>query len=64
MLVTTTERGEAAYRAASERQERWADALAADLSPEGIEAAGRLLRESQRWLNAASVSPPVERKGP
>jgi len=59
-----TTRGEAAYRTASERQERWADALATDLSPEGIEAAGMLLRELQRRLNASAVSPAmIEKKG-
>ena len=50
MLVTMTERGERAYRAATERQGRWAEALAADLSPEAIEAAAALLREMQRRL--------------
>ncbi|WP_336485474.1 MarR family winged helix-turn-helix transcriptional regulator [Methylobacterium nigriterrae] len=50
MLVTMTERGEGAYRAASERQGRWAEALAAGLSPEKIEAAADLLREMQRRL--------------
>jgi DNA-binding MarR family transcriptional regulator len=63
MLVTMTERGEATYRAASERQERWADALATDLSPESIEAAGILLRELQRRLNATAVLPLVEKEG-
>ncbi|KAB1073411.1 MarR family winged helix-turn-helix transcriptional regulator [Methylobacterium planeticum] len=50
MLVTMTERGAGAYRAASERQGRWAEALSAGLPPEGIEAAGDLLREMQRRL--------------
>lgn len=53
MLVTMTERGTSAYRAASERQERWADVLAAGLSPKGIEAASLLMRELQRRLEAS-----------
>lgn len=64
MLVVMTERGEAAYRAASERQERWAEALASGLSPEGVEAAGTLLRELQRRLDrtrAPNVEPQEER---
>ena len=44
MLVVATERGEAAYRVAIERQERWTDTLAAGLSPEAFEAARALLR--------------------
>lgn len=48
MLVVMTDGGEAAYQAASARQEGWADALAASFSPERIEAAGDLLRELQR----------------
>jgi DNA-binding MarR family transcriptional regulator len=57
MLVTMTERGISAFRAASERQQRWADVLAAGLSPTGIEAASRLLRELQRRLTASTPSP-------
>jgi DNA-binding MarR family transcriptional regulator len=53
MLVTMTERGESAYRAASERQGRWADVLAAGQSPEDIEAASLLMRELQRRLEAS-----------
>ena len=53
MLVTMTELGSSAYRAASERQERWADLLAAGLSPEDIEAASFLMRELQRRLEAS-----------
>ena len=56
MLVTMTEQGEAAYSAASERQGRWAEALAADLSPESIKAAGDLLRELQRRLTAPTTT--------
>ena len=51
MLVMMTERGEAAYRAASARQERWAERLAAGLSPASIEAAAFVLRELQRRLD-------------
>jgi len=51
MLVAMTEHGEAAYRQASARQERWADDLAAGLPPEAIEAAGILLRTLQQRLN-------------
>lgn len=57
MLVTMTERGESAYRAASVRQEQWADALAHDLSHGGVETAGRLLRELQRRLAGSAPSP-------
>ncbi|HEY1863924.1 MAG TPA: MarR family transcriptional regulator [Roseiarcus sp.] len=57
MLVTMTECGESVYRAASERQERWADALADGLSHEGVEAASRLLRELQQRLVASTPSP-------
>ena len=53
MLVVTTEAGEAVYRAASARQERWADALAAGLSAERVEATSALLREMQRRLDEA-----------
>lgn len=56
MLVTMTERGEAAYHAASGRQKGWADALAVGLSLEGIEAAGLLLRALQRRLDAPATS--------
>lgn len=55
MLVLATERGEAAYRAASERQERWAKDLTAGLTPEEFEAASTLLREMQRRM--AETSP-------
>ena len=55
MLVMMTERGEAAYSAASARQERWADALAVGLSPKSVEAAGLLLRELQRRLNVPAT---------
>jgi DNA-binding MarR family transcriptional regulator len=57
MLVTMTERGTSAFRAASERQERWADVLAAGLSHDGVEAAGRLLRELHRGLANSNPSP-------
>lgn len=60
MLVTMTEAGEAAYRAASERQERWADALAAGLPPESIEAACILLRELQRRLDQPATPAATE----
>ena len=56
MLVNMTERGEEAYRAASKRQGRWAEALAADLSPERIEAAADLLREMQRRLAGSTTT--------
>jgi DNA-binding MarR family transcriptional regulator len=54
MLVTMTERGIGAFRAASERQERWADVLAAGLSPEDIEAASLLMRDLQRRLDPSA----------
>jgi DNA-binding MarR family transcriptional regulator len=53
MLVAMTERGETAFRAAMGRQEVWADVLAAGLSPESVEAAGALLRELRRRLDAS-----------
>jgi len=61
MLVVATERGEAAYRTAIERQERWADDLTAGLSPEGFEAASALLREMQRRLDTAQPAPAARR---
>jgi DNA-binding MarR family transcriptional regulator len=59
MLVAMTERGESAYRAASERQGRWADVLAAGLSPKDIEAADALLRELKRRLDNPSITTTV-----
>ena len=56
MLVTMTQGGNSAYRAASERQKHWADALAAGLSPEGVGAAGLLLCELRRRLDPSSPS--------
>jgi DNA-binding MarR family transcriptional regulator len=50
MLVVATERGEAAYRFAIERQERWTDTLAAGLSPKAFEAASSLLREMRQRI--------------
>ena len=50
MLVAMTERGQEAYGAASERQGRWAEALADGLSAKQIESAAELLRELQRRL--------------
>ena len=63
MLVTMTMQGEAAYRTASERQEGWADALAAGLVPDGIEAASNLFRELRQRLNAATSQDYVENQG-
>lgn len=57
MLVVMTDDGEAAYQAALARQEGWADALAADLSSDRIEAAGTLLRELQRRLRDSAAVP-------
>ncbi len=54
-----TERGEAAFRTASERHGRWAEVLMADLSPERIEAAGELLREIQRRIARSTVADSV-----
>jgi DNA-binding MarR family transcriptional regulator len=50
MLVVMTDEGEVAYRAATARQEGWADALAVGLSLESLETAGDLLRDLQRRL--------------
>ncbi|WP_267427347.1 MarR family transcriptional regulator [Methylobacterium sp. GC_Met_2] len=54
MLVAMTEKGEAAYREASERHGRWAEILMADLPPERIEAASDLLREIQRRIASST----------
>ena len=54
MLVTMTDGGNSAYCAASERQKRWADALAAGLSPKDIKAASVLMRELQRRLDPST----------
>ena len=50
MLVLLTEAGESAYRAAMQRQERWADDLTAGLTAQDVEAAGGTLRELRRRL--------------
>jgi DNA-binding MarR family transcriptional regulator len=63
MLVTMTELGSSAYRAASQRQERWAVALAAGLSPEHIEAASGLMHELQRRLGASPSITATTRSG-
>jgi DNA-binding MarR family transcriptional regulator len=60
MLVVATERGDTAYRAAIARQERWADALTAGLSPEAFEAAGTLLREMQRRIEESDPAAAIE----
>jgi DNA-binding MarR family transcriptional regulator len=57
MLVTMTEQGEAAYRAAIARQEPWADALARGLSAQDIEAGANLLRALRLRLAASDVPP-------
>lgn len=44
MLVLLTETGEAAYRAAMERQGRWADVLVDGLAPGSLDEAARTLR--------------------
>jgi DNA-binding MarR family transcriptional regulator len=54
MLVTMTQGGNSAYRAASERQARWADAFARGLSPKETEAASLLMRELQRRLDPST----------
>jgi DNA-binding MarR family transcriptional regulator len=56
MLVAMTEKGEAAYRAASERHGRWAETLMADLPPERIEAASELLRDIQRRIASSAAT--------
>jgi DNA-binding MarR family transcriptional regulator len=55
MLVVTTDTGDAVYRAASERQERWADALTSGLQAETFEAASALLREMRGRLPEAQA---------
>ena len=59
MLVAMTQRGEAAYRAASERHGQWVEDLMADLSPERIEAASELLREIQRRIATSRIADPA-----
>lgn len=59
MLVVMTEAGAAAYRAASARQERWADTLASGLPAESFEAASELLREMQRRLDGPHAPTPA-----
>ncbi|MEL6062592.1 helix-turn-helix domain-containing protein [Methylobacterium sp. DCY52] len=54
MLVTMTAAGEAAYRAAHARQQRWAEALADGLSAEAVTAAGDLLRTLRGRLDSAT----------
>jgi DNA-binding MarR family transcriptional regulator len=61
MLVVMTEKGDAAYRAASERHGRWAETLMADLPPERIEAASEVLRDIQRRI-ASSIGTPATTK--
>jgi DNA-binding MarR family transcriptional regulator len=61
MLVAMTEKGEAAYRTASERHGRWAETVMADLPPERIEAASEVLRDIQRRI-AGSTSTSVAMK--
>lgn len=56
VLALLTEAGEAAYRAAMARQERWADRLAAGLAPEAVEAARGTLRELRRRLDDRAAS--------
>ena len=67
MLVVATERGEAAYRVAIERQERWTDTLAAGLSPEAFEAASTLLREMRERIErsepAAAIGTRTQTQG-
>ncbi len=50
MLVALTERGEAAYRAVSERHGCWVEAVMAGVAPERIAAASALLREIHRRI--------------
>ena len=59
MLVAMTEKGEAAYRTASERHGRWVEEFMADLSPESIEAARDLLRAIQRRIASSGVVNPA-----
>ncbi|MCJ2011508.1 MarR family winged helix-turn-helix transcriptional regulator [Methylobacterium sp. J-076] len=61
MLVAMTEKGEAAYRDASERHGRWAETLMADLPLERIEAASELLREVQRRIASSTDTPAATR---
>ena len=62
MLVVMTDAGDAAYRAACERQERWADALANGLPAESFEAASGLLREMQRRLDESRAPTSLSRR--
>lgn len=51
MLVVMTDKGEAAYRAALDRQSRWAETVARDLSSDEMTAASTVLRALQRRLD-------------
>jgi DNA-binding MarR family transcriptional regulator len=50
-LILLTERGEAAYRAATDRQRPWAAALASEFSSEVLQAATSVLRTLRRRLD-------------
>lgn len=56
MRVAMTERGEAAYRDASERHAHWIETFMAGLSAERIEAASEILREIQHRIVKADCS--------
>lgn len=51
MLVLLTEAGEAAYRAAMMRQERWADRVAVDFTTSEIETAAAILHRLRQRLD-------------
>ncbi|ACL58568.1 MarR family winged helix-turn-helix transcriptional regulator [Methylobacterium nodulans] len=60
-LVLLTPQGEAAYRAAAERQGPWAEALAQDLDPAALALAAEVLRAVSRRL--AETSPANQEAG-
>ena len=59
-LVAMTGKGETAYRQASERHRRWAEALFVGFSPERIEDAVRLLGEMHRRIASAASTNETE----
>ena len=62
-LVVMTGAGEAAYREAMARQERWAEDLADGLAPRAVTAAGGVLRGLRRRLEGESAEGRNQERG-
>jgi DNA-binding MarR family transcriptional regulator len=56
MLVVMTDRGDDAYRRASERQLRWVEQLATGLSPDAVETAADLLKTLRQRVSTSAAS--------